>query len=267
MTNILDRAIDCEENIVADLLEENVSLQEALKQKKTRPKTLTLKEKKMILSELKDIYDIEVIEGDNDGQIIFYFKRMDLYLDLNRKENLASYSSKIPFYYLWKLGFIRFRTSKSRLIMKTNENGFFFESIYENNYQKNFHDWGINCWGGWASEINGLIERGRFYDAVLNIVSRMKQVTVDDPVSSFEKMCQFLYETRPYILLDDQEAEFFKDEIYWLTHYDFISRGAEDIKPFVKDVENDTYYVDLNFQSHDYRLAVSNQAYDNIIRR
>jgi hypothetical protein len=114
--------------------------------------------------------------------------------------------------------------------------------------------------------INQLITEKKFYDAALHIVSRMKQATVNDGVSSFEKMCQFQYESKPYVLLNDQEAEFFKDEICWLTDNN-LERESPDIKNFVKDTENDLYYVDIHFRGNNYRLAISNESYERIVSR
>lgn len=265
MRSLLERAIDAEESIISEILESNKRLEEIIKDGEKKSVPLTLKEKKMILSELKEISDIEFVGGSQGEQLIFHFNRINLFLDPGTRTNDIEYK-KIPFYYLWKLGFINFKTSKSKVIINIINSGLGnFRSVYENDYQRNFHDWGLNCWGGWSSVINGLISEKKFYDAALHILSRMKQATVNDSISSFEKMCDFQYETKPYILLNDQEVEFFKKEIIWLTRNNYDREGIE-VREFVKDTSTNLYYVDMIFQKHVYRLAISSNAYERIIR-
>lgn len=266
MRNLLERVADVEEALIGQLLESNISLEETLNNKKKKAAPLTLKEKKMVLSELKEISNIEFVKSNGSNQLVFHFKRIDLFLDSGDRAGSVDYR-KIPFYYLWKLGFINFKTSKSKVVINIQENGLSgFNSVYENDRQRNFHDWGLNCWGGWSSVINGLIDEKKFYDAALHIVSRMKQATVNDNgISTFEKMCQFQYETKPYILLNDQEVEFFSNEIIWLTNSDYDVRETR-VREFIRDTSTDLYYVDMLFQNHSYRLAISSYAYERIIR-
>jgi hypothetical protein len=117
-----------------------------------------------------------------------------------------------------------------------------------------------------------LIKDRKFYDAVVHLVARMKQATLGDSGCSYYKMCEFDYETKEYVLLNDQEAEFFKDEILWLmeSHTRRGPHGDDEIDyvagTFREDAENNVYCIDLHFKDHTYILAVSNETYNKIQR-
>lgn len=257
--------VNMEAEFISKMLEENIRLQNILDDDKDKKvKVLTHQEKKLVLTELKDIKDITFTT--NSGKvtaIVFHFKPISLYLDPGNRTGDVE-RRKLPFYYLWKLGFIDFKTSPSTVTMQILDNyNFNFRSIYEDDKKRNFHDWGLNCWGGWGPVIANLIKEKKFYDAVLHVASRMKQATVNDSVSSYERMCEFTYESKPYVFLNDQEFEFFKSEVIWLTSNSFDGT-LPSIKTFRLNSENNTYYVDLEFRSINYRLAISPRSYASL---
>lgn len=263
MSITYENYLNLEEEMISNMLEESDRIRDMLDDSKKKVRALSIKEKKLILSELKDIEDIRFSDGANSTEIVFHFKPISLYLDPGTRSGNPG-ERKLPFYYLWKLGFIDFKTSRSKVSLKiSNNSSTNFHSTYVNDRKRNFHDWGLNCWGGWKSIIDGLIRDKKYYDAVLHIASRMKQATVNDGISSYEKMCEFEYETKPYILLNDQEAEFFETEIRWLTKphglVQYTTSGA-----FQQDTVNNVYYMDLIFKGNTYRLALSNETYNRI---
>jgi len=250
-----------EADMISDMLEENNRIRDLIEEKNKKAKPLTYVEKKLILTELRDIEDIQFLTGGSRSKIVFHFKPISLYLDPGNRNGDVE-RRKLPFYYLWKLGFIDFKTSKSRVTMDISYSNdvinLFFTTNYDNNRKKNFHDWDINCWGGWGGVIQGLIKEKKFYDAVLHIASRMKQATVNDGVSSYEKMCQFEYEKNPVVHLNNQEVEFFIEEIKWLIRNDF-DQDATNVKRFQQCEDNpELYYVNLTFKDFTYKLIVSN---------
>ena len=254
-----------EANLIANMLEENNRIRDLLESKKKKVPQLTNAEKKLILSELKDIRDIEFLgrskktTSEKTSVIVFHFKPISLYLDPGQRTGDVE-RRKLPFYYLWKLGFIDFKTSPSRVTMTIFENGnLSFVSNYDDTSKRNFHDWGLDCWGGWRGVIEGLMREKKFYDAVLHIASRMKQATVNDSISSYDKMCQFTYESKESIKLNDQEVEFFETEIKWLLRNNFESEGTE-LKRFVDYNDGSNLsFVDFYFRGRTYRLLVSRE--------
>jgi len=133
----------------------------------------------------------------------------------------------------------------------------------------------MNCWGGWYNVIEQLFKEKKFYDAIINLASRMKQITINDGAASLEKLREFRYEVKDHVLLNDQEADYFKTSIKWLrnrrillqanntrretTEVEFISRD------FMKCQDSNNYYLDITFRGDIFKLEISELAYREII--
>lgn len=266
--------LSLEEEMIAEMLEESKKTKEQLEEKQKKAPPLTETEKKLVLSELRDIEDItfdNVQNKEMSTTIVFHFKPISLFLDPGMRTGDIE-DRKIPFYHLWRLGFIDFKTSKSRVKMQiVRGSQLNFNTVYDNPNKRNFHDWGLDCWGSWRQVIEELIKAKKYYDAVIHIATRMKQATVNDNnVSSFEKMCEFEYESKPYIFLNEQEALFFNNEVRWFM------KNRNGGPKFILDPVNNVYYMDMTHRvsvpsTHSskintYRLAISNETRQRLER-
>jgi hypothetical protein len=271
---------DLEEKLISELLEERKALRELLKPSETKQKILTYQEKKLLLLELKDISDIVITERGSPTilNMDFHFKPISLYLDSGsyNQGTLAGVvqnmeEQKRPFYHLWRVGLIDFKTSKSVTTITFNNMRMGFSSRYEDELKVNPHDKRMNCWGGWYQTIENLFKEKKFFDAIIHLSSRMKQMTINDGAATIDKLREFNYERKPLVILNDQEAEFFKISIDWLTSRTLMNTLPNDgnfvSTDFMKSPDADTYYIDISFRRDLFKLVISSEAYEQFFRR
>jgi hypothetical protein len=99
----------------------------------------------------------------------------------------------------------------------------------------------------------------------------MKQMTINDGAATIDKLREFNYERKPLVILNDQEAEFFKISIDWLTSRTLMNTLPNDgnfvSTDFMKSPDADTYYIDISFRRDLFKLVISSEAYEQFFRR
>lgn len=207
------------DSMIGTSLEGIVSIKKEIERSANWKTTLSLADRKQILSELKSLTDV----FHRDEYLYVNFDEVYAYLDMNERElNVELGIAKAVIYNMWKIGLIKFKLSKSTVqlkMMKSTYNEDFSLNIsttYEHPRRKNPHDNGLNCWGGWSGSVLNLFQRGDLVAGLQNVAHRMKQFNLDDGASSYEKLVNFDYEKNQEITLSAQETEAFKKSLAFL---------------------------------------------------
>lgn len=268
------------DSMIGTSLEGIVSIKKEIERKNNWKTTLSLADRKQILSELKSLNDIFHI----DECLYVNFDEVYAYLDMN--DTALGDQLRMPkalIYNMWKIGLIKFKLSKStvKLKMESSRHGENFSlnisTTYEDPRRKNPHDNGLNCWGGWSGSVLNLFQRGDLVTGLQNIAHRMKQFNLNDGASSYVKLVNFDYEKNQEITLNAQETEAFKQSLAFLYLFNVnrvterlslsdsnIRTGMNTFNSSVSTSENDQMKVlRVDFQGDRYIVKMPLIAYNN----
>lgn len=219
------------DSMIGTSLEGIISIKKEIESSTNRKTTLSLADRKQILSELKSLTDVFHI----DEYLYVNFDEVYAYLDMNERElDVELKKSKALIYHMWKIGLIKFKLSKSTVKLKMERSTYSenfslsMSTTYEDQRRKNPHDNGLNCWGGWFGSVLNLFQSGDLVGGLQNIAHRMKQFNLDDSASSYEKLVNFDYEKNQEITLSEQETEAFKKSLafLYLFNLDRVERSS-----------------------------------------
>ena len=139
------------DGMIGTSLEGIVSIKKEIERSANWKTTLSLTDRKQILSELKSLTDVFHI----DDTLYINFDEVYAYLDMNERElNVELGIAKAVIYNMWKIGLIKFKLSKSTVKLKMMKSTYGedfslnISTTYEHPRRKNPHDNGLNCWGG-----------------------------------------------------------------------------------------------------------------------